>query len=297
MSDAVDVSVVVVTFNNENEIADCIDSLARELENDRWQLMVIDNCSADRTSETVRLKLSALDAIGISMELICNQENLGFTRALNQGLRKSHGEFILILNPDTRLQQESLRILKKKLYETDLIGVAAPQLLNADGSVQSSCRRFPRHRDVIFEMTGLSSVFKSSQLFSGWKMGDFDHRVGRSVDQPQGACLFFRRSVLNAVGLWDERFPMFFSDVDWCRRVKKAGFDIVFEPAAKVVHHKGVSVHQKRPRMIWSSQRSFFRYFMKHYDQPKYFLANYVTGFLLLVTAVPRILFARLKKP
>ncbi len=296
MKDAVDVSVVIVSFNNENEIGECLDSLALELEKDCWQLMVIDNGSEDRTPKKVRQRLTGLNASRVTGELICNQKNIGFTKALNQGLQKSGGEFILILNPDTRLQPGSLRILRQVLCETDGIGVSAPQLLNADGSIQPSCRRFPRHRDVIFEMMGLNSIFKTSQFFNGWKMGGFDHQVQRSVEQPQGACLFFRRSVLDKVGLWDERFAMFFSDVDWCQRVKDAGFDIVFEPAAQVIHYKGVSVYQKRPAMVWSSHRSFFTYFTKHYDRPKYLLANYFIGLLLLLTVVPRMLIAMLKK-
>ncbi len=286
------VSAVIVTFNNENEIADCLESLAKELADGDWQLTIIDNQSLDRTVEILQSTLYRMT--GCEAELICNQKNIGFTSALNQGLKKSRGELLLILNPDTKWQSGSLETLKRTLIRNPKTGVVAPQLLNPDGSVQPSCRRFPGHRDVVFEVFGLSRIFKTSRIFNGWKMGDFDHRVRRSVEQPQGACLLFRRDVLNAVGWWDEDFPMFFSDVDWCRRVKAAGFDIVFEPAAKVIHHRGVSVFQKRPAMIWSSHRSFYWYFRKHYPQRR--LANLLMGWLLLFTAVPRMAIAAIRK-
>lgn len=292
MKAGVEISVVIVTFNNENEIADCLNSLAKELAGKNWQLTVIDNHSRDRTVEILQSTFHKMT--GCEAELICSLKNIGFTGALNQGLQQSRGEMLLILNPDTKLQSGSLEALKRALFNNPKTGVVAPQLLNADGSVQPSCRRFPQHRDVVFEIMGLSRVFKTSKLFNAWKMGDFDHQLQRSVEQPQGACLLFKREVLATVGLWDENFPMFFSDVDWCRRVKAAGFEIVFEPAAKVIHHKGVSVFQKRPEMIWSSHHSFYRYFIKHHPQRP--LANVLIGGLLWLTAVPRIATAALRK-
>ncbi|RMF58121.1 MAG: glycosyltransferase family 2 protein, partial [Calditrichaeota bacterium] len=210
----------------------------------------------------------------------------GFTRALNQGLARSRGEYILVLNPDTVLQPGCLTVLLGVLAERERVGVVAPQLLNPDGTVQPSCRRFPRYRDVLFEASGLSRAFSGSRVFNGWKMGDFDHTTGRGVDQPQGACLLFHRSVLTKVGLWDEGFPMFFSDVDWCRRVKHQGYEIWFEPTARVVHLQGRSIFQHRPRMIWSSHCSFYRYFKK-YDgiSP----ANVLVGAVLFFSAIVRV--------
>ncbi|HEX9654640.1 MAG TPA: glycosyltransferase family 2 protein [bacterium] len=289
-----ELSVVIVTFNNKSEIGGCLSALLEELQGSRWQLTVIDNCSEDGTRKILEEIFPKI--LNCELELICNDDNIQFTRALNQGLKKSAGDYILILNPDTRVRRSSIGILKKSLRDNPHVGVTAPQLLNANGAVQPSCRRFPRRRDVLFEVTGLSRLFKRSKVFNCWKMGDFDHLERRYVDQPQGACLFCRRDVLEVVGLWDEGFPMFFSDVDWCRRVKSAGYEILFEPAAKVVHHKGASVYQRRPAMIWSSHRSFYRYFIKHDDRPEFFVANRLTGLVLLTSAVPRMFVAWLKK-
>lgn len=281
-----DFSVVIVTYNNENEIALCLDSLAFELNDFSFQIIVIDNNSSDHTKEVVKKKFIQFQKKGGELLLIENTSNLGFTKAINQGLKKCKGQYILTLNPDTELNKGSLSMLKEALQENSNIGVVAPQLLYPDGTIQPSCRRFPRHRDVFFEMTGLSYLFPKSRELSSWKMGDFDHRSTRQVDQPQGACLLFTDKVLNSVGYLDESFPMFFSDVDWCRRVKNQKWEILFEPQAKVIHRQGASVFQKRSKMIWSSHHSFYKYFKKH--SAKYYFLNEILGGILFISAVIR---------
>ena len=288
----VNFTVVIVAFNNEHEIRACLESVISELKNFTFQIIIIDNHSQDRTRNQISEFCAMLANQNGEIELIFNPMNVGFTAALNQGLKRSRGEYILILNPDTAPKPRSLVALKNSLDAEKRVGVVAPQLLNSNGTVQPSCRRLPRHRDVLFEITGLSFLFKKSGVFNGWKMGDFDHRSRRSVDQPQGACLLFRRQLLEEVGFWDETFPMFFSDVDWCRRVKSRGYEIVFEPAAQVVHHKGVSVLQRRAQMIWSSHRSFYKYFKKHYNQPKFVILNEMLDIVLFWSALVRILGA-----
>lgn len=290
MSDepGIEISVVIVTYENETEIAVCLDALFAELEELRSEVFIIDNASRDRTCEIVRRK-SAQSGSSVQLKFIMNDENMGFTKALNIGLTKRRGDFILVLNPDTRIRNGSLQTLIDSLQRDTTIGVMAPQLVNPDGTVQASCRRFPRRRDVLFTILGLSALFPRSR-FNAWKMGDFDHRQRRSVDQPQGACLLFRDDVLQKVGLWDERFPMFFSDVDWCRRVKQSGFDIIFEPKARVVHQQGVSIKKDRAAMIWSSHKSFYSYFRKYSPNFWYGIADLATGVLLMFSAIPRML-------
>ncbi|MFQ6116583.1 MAG: glycosyltransferase family 2 protein, partial [bacterium] len=116
----------------------------------------------------------------------------------------------------------------------------------------------------------------------------------RFVDQPQGACLLFSRKVLKTVGYWDERFPMFFSDVDWCRRVKNHGWEILFEPDAQVIHHRGASIMQSRPGMIWSSHHSFYKYFKKHNTGFQSLFTNEMLGGILIISAMIRILWTHL---
>ncbi len=277
------VSVVVVTYNSANEIVMCLQSLGLELQGDISQIIVVDNDSSDKTRNFV----SAVADSETGVELLCNDQNLGFTRALNQGLKRCRGQYILILNPDTCLRPSCLSTLRQALDAHKNVGVVAPQLLNPDETVQPSCRRFPRRQDLIWELSGLSRVFAKSRQFNHWRMGDFDHLSSRAVDQPQGACLFFSKAVLDEVGLWDEQFPMFFSDVDWCLRVKNSGYGTYFESAAKVGHMRGASVFKYRTRMLWTSHRSFYHYFVKH--KQSFVLVNELFGVILWLVCLVRI--------
>jgi GT2 family glycosyltransferase len=285
----IDLSVIIVTYNSAGEISACLLSLLRELSAFRYEIVVIDNASADETKQQLaRYSDGAVPGSG-RLILIENDENAGFTRALNQGLSLSTGDYLLTLNPDTVMQPESLTILMTVLHDRTDIGIVAPQLLNPDGTIQASCRRFPRRRDILYELVGLSRIFPGSR-FNAWKMGDFAHDSKRSVEQPQGACLLFSRAVFEKTGEWDQNFPMFFSDVDWCKRVKSAGFDIVFEPAAQVMHHKGASIAKRKPAMIWSSHRSLNEYLKKYENRSTFPGTNTLWELLLITAAVVRIL-------
>lgn len=286
----IEYSVIIVTFNNQDEIGPCLESLLIELGNSRFQIIVIDNHSGDSTRSISRgVWQEKCPQVG-EFELHANDTNEGFTKALNQGLKKSKGKCVLALNPDTEVQPGSVGHLRKVLEQEKNVGIVAPQLRNPDGSVQASCRRFPGYRDVLFETLGLSYLFGKSRFFNHWKMGEFDHQNRRSVDQPQGACLMFKRQLLDRLGYWDETFPMFFSDVDWCRRVKAAGYDIIFEPAARVIHRRGASIVKDRSRMIWSSHRSFYDYFLKYKKGIAFLVPNMLLGIMLFKTAVLRII-------
>jgi GT2 family glycosyltransferase len=247
---ALQYSIIIVAYNNGDEILPCLNSLAKNAAHDRvLQIIIIDNASADGTQASIRAFQNRSHAIMEILSLF-NRANRGFTAALNQGIRFAKAPFVLFLNPDTVLPENMLDTLRKILDNHSEAGVVAPQLRNADDSVQPSCRRFPQHRDVLFMVIGLAQLFKRSRFFNGWKMGDFGHRQSRYVDQPQGACLFTTKQILERVGEWDERFPMFLSDVDWCRRVADAGYKIRFTTGISVIHHQGKSVFSRRADMI-----------------------------------------------
>ncbi|MDZ7334274.1 MAG: glycosyltransferase family 2 protein [candidate division KSB1 bacterium] len=285
-----DFSIVIVTFNNQYEIVSCIESLGHALAGFRAEIFLIDNYSADETFHISKKLLSQFDERH-HWSLICNETNIGFTKAVNQGLRQAQGDFVLLLNPDTELPADVFRPLVEILHADPQVGMVAPQLRNPDGSIQPSCRRFPRRRDVIYHALGLHWLFKRSREFNSWKMGDFDHQSQREVDQPQGAFLLARRQAVDQVGLLDERFPMFFSDVDWCRRFIAHGWKILFVPSVQIVHHKGTSIYRNRLKMIWSSHRSFYHYFQKY--QRGFFqrMLNLLIGEILIGLALVRSIF------
>ena len=281
------VSAIVVTYNSQHYIRICLSSLLAALHDLQAEVWVIDNASTDGTCALVE-EIGA--TAHLPVRLVRNQQNLGFTRATNQGLVRASGSYLLLLNPDVRVPGGTIRHLVHFLERESAVGIVAPQLLFPDGRVQPSCRRFPRRRDLCIELTGLSRLFAKSPLFNGWKMGDFDHLTQREVDQPQGAFLLARREAVRSVGLLDERFVMFFSDVDWCRRFWEKGWHIVFVPEVYAIHHKGASVYAHRARALIASHKDFARYFHKY--PARWVVIDACITWLLLASLWPRLAWA-----
>ena len=270
-------SFVIVTFNSEADIGGCLDSLHSTNQNGKFQTVVIDNASIDKTVGIVHEKKNK------NFTFIPNKKNEGFTKAVNQGVEIAGGAYIFILNPDTQLTEGSVERLMEKISSDYTIGLLAPQLRFPDGSIQYSCRRFPTFWNVLTEMTGLSRIFHRSRFLNGWKMGDFDHALERDVDQPAGAALMVKKDLLNGLGGLDERFPMFFSDVDLCKRIKDIGNRIVFCPDAVIIHRGGSTVLGRRPALIANSHLSLIRYFLKHHRGIMDVIPNLLITFLLLI--------------
>jgi len=285
-----DISIIIVTYNHEHEITRCLTTLRSAITSFQTEIFIIDNHSIDQTVFIAKKLLSNLENKHC-WSIICNEVNKGFTRAVNQGLAQSRGEYVLILNPDTELPVNVFRPLIEEFHNNNEVGIVSPQFSNHDGTIQPSCRRFPRHRDVIYNAIGFNLLFSQSNEFNYWKMDDFDHQTQKEVEQPQGAFLLVRREAIGQVGLLDEQFPMFFSDVDWCRRFIQKGWKILFVPGVQIIHHKGTSIYKNRLKMIWSSHRSFYHYFKKYYRGVGWQILNLTTGEILIGVAILRSTF------
>lgn len=284
------ISIIIVTFNHEQEISKCLTTLRSAIKSFQTEIFIIDNYSTDQTVSIARKELSNFNKKH-RWSIICNETNQGFTSAVNLGMVQSCGEYVLILNPDTEQLTDIFKPLIEEFKKDSEVGIVSPQFRNPDGSIQSSCRRFPRHRDVIYNAIGLNWFPSQNKEFNYWKMGDFDHQTQKEVDQPQGAFLLARKEAIEQVGLLDEQFPMFFSDVDWCRRFIQKGWKILFVPGVKIIHHKGTSIYKNRLKMIWSSHRSFFHYFRKYYGGVGWCILNLITGEILMALAILRSIF------
>ena len=292
MDSPVQLSILVVTYNSSSTIRVCLESVFQELESLEGEVIVVDNQSTD---ETVSI-LNELLPDNPKFKFKVNRTNRGFAVGNNQALEMAGGQHIFILNPDTILQYGVLKNLLIELEKDAKTGVVAPQLQFPDGRIQKTCRRFPTHMDVIYNVFGLSAAFPENRRFNGWKMGDFDHTTRQEVDQPAGAALLVRGDLLRSLKGFDENFPMFFNDVDLCKRIKQAGFSIWYLPEYAIQHLGGISVKQTKMKMTASSHVSFFRYFEKHftrlYQQP----SNFTVGVLLYLSLIPRLLILLLFK-
>ena len=254
------VSVLIVTYQSVHEIETCLRSLLPQIKQLEGEIVIVDNASTDGTIELLRNFEKKEDAITI----IYNTENRSYAPANNQALKASTRDTIFYLNPDTQIQINTIESLLSMLESDAKLAAIAPQLRFPDGRIQYSCRRFPKHRDVFFNVIGLSLLFPQSPFFNGWKMGDFDHLSAKHVDQAGAAALMVKRDVLEKLNGFDEVFPLFFNDVDLCYRIHQEGYSILFYPYATVIHHAGISVKKRPTRAIISSHVAFFRFFEKH---------------------------------
>lgn len=285
-------SLIIVTHNNAEDILPCLDSIP-------WnrpplEVLVIDNRSNDGTPDRIGSFIS--NHPQSPLKLFKNSTNIGYARAVNQGLHRCQGEFICLLGPDTRLHPSAIETMEQTLQTRGDLGLVAPRHLAPDGRIRPSCRRFPTPPDLLMELTTLPTLFPQ-RFSSKWKMDDFDHATSREVDQPEATCLMTRREAWQDVGDMDERFTMFFNDVDWCYRYKQAGWKILFVAEAQIEHKKGGSVHKRRCEMIWKSHQGFYRYFMKHSNSMMARFGIFGLGALLILTAAYRCVPRLLKDP
>jgi GT2 family glycosyltransferase len=284
-------SVVIVSWNTRDLLRQCLDCLKQEVGCDvasgNCQVFVVDNNSHDGSAQMVK-------ADHAWVKLIANDANLGFAKANNQAIKLTNSEYVLLLNPDTEVEPGAIKTLLQFIEPRPECGVVAPQLLNSDGSVQRSCREFPTFAGMCYELIGLTKLFPKNETFGRYKMLDWNHDDERQVDQPEGACLLIRRSLLDQVGLLDEGYFMLFEEVDWCYRVKRAGWQIWFTPTARVKHHYGQSIKQVKTKMILSSHRGLFRFWQKHYQGNRWYLSG-IAYLGLMTLAYLRIFAYQLK--
>ena len=278
------ISIIIITYNSEKEIVNCINSLLPQMSGLNSEIVIIDNNSDDNTISLIKELNSK------SISIIQNSANFGYTRANNQGIKNAKGEYLFFLNPDTLVLNGVINNLLNEITEDKNCGAIAPQLRYPNGRIQNSCRRFPRKRDILYESIGLSKLFKNSKEFNYWKMGDFDHKNTCMADQPAGAALLIPKNIIEEIGLLDEQFPMFFSDVDICKRIWDAGYNVQYNTNSFITHKGGASVYQKRIKMIVSSHLSFWKYFNKYNTKPFDFFLNILVGIFLLALIPVRIL-------
>lgn len=282
-------SIIIVTWNSEEFIEKCLKSIFDTRGSTDLEVIVIDNASQDTTTKII-------ERFKPEVRLIYNQANLGYAKANNQGIEVSKGDYILLLNPDVELKENCLKLMLDFLENHKDIDGSAPQLLNPDGSIQPSCREFPDFSILLWEFSGLSFLFPKNRILGRWRMGYFDFQSSREVDQPMGSCLLLRRKVIQKIGVFDEQFPIFFNDVDLCYRIKKSGGKLYFLPEAKALHYKGGSTKKAKTEMILSAHLSFFRFLSKYKIGALNRILLYLSGILLLVTALLRIIFYALRK-
>jgi len=285
-----DLSIIIVSWNVRDLLRACLNSLTKDERRKTkdvaeassfvltapantaggcrcrpsFEIVVIDNASADGSAAMVAAEFPAV-------RLIANIENVGFTRGNNQGLAVARGRQVFFLNPDTEVVGDALAEMVAYLDAHPEVGALGPELRYGDGSLQSSRRRFPTLTTALFESTPLAWHWPANPWARRYRMEDQGSGVrgqgsggkGQEVDWVIGAALMVRREVLAQIGGFDEGYFMYSEELDLCRRIKEAGWRIVYLPTAQVVHHEGKSSEQVVAARHIRFQTSKVRYFRK----------------------------------
>ena len=285
MDQPVDLSVIIVNWNARDRLAECLASIEQQAGGLSPETWVVDNGSTDGSAELVERRFPCV-------KLLVNQENLGYARANNQALRRAQGRYLLLLNPDTVILDDALTAMIDFLEVHSDVGAVGCRLVNPDGSLQTSSYSFPTLFTILVSAYGLKRVLPLKLLrrtFPGQALGGHfgqlsRHDQVRSVDFVTGACMMVRREAMEHVGLLDENFFLYAEEIDWCRRIKGAGWGVYFTPQGQVIHHIGQSSRQSGEALALL-YRSRCYYFRKHHGQLGLFLLRLIVLPALLMQA------------
>lgn len=255
------VDIVIVNWNTGPLLRECLESIVideRGFTLDR--VIVVDNASSDRS-------LDGLNNIGLPLVLIRNSENRGFAVACNQGAQDSRADYLLFLNPDTRLFANSLSVPLAFLEapQNKTIGICGIQLLDDSGNVSRSCARFPTPGRLYAWMLGLDRIFP--HFFRGHLMQEWRHDTSMDVDQVIGAFFMVRRRLFDHLGGFDERFFVYQEEVDFSLRAHRLGWRSYYLAEAKAYHKGGASSGQVKAKRLFYSLRSRILYAYKHFGR------------------------------
>ncbi len=277
--------IVIVNWNSGGYLKKCINSIFTRVNNEKLigTVFIIDNNSSDTSLETF---------ISYNkMVIVKNTENQGFSKACNQGFKLCTSPYVLLLNPDAQLLEDTLQNsidLMQKRNDIDILGC---QLIDDEGKVTVSCSRFPTPKGIFFDSLGLSKIAPS--IFKpGLLMTDFNHKQNQFVDQVMGAFMFMRRSIFEKAGYFDEQFFVYFEEVDFSKRISQLGGKSYFNAHIKAIHSGGGTTNSVKAFRLFLYLRSRLQYSRKHFNSTGYYSVWFCTFFIEPVT---RPLFLLLK--
>lgn len=277
MAKKVDLSVIILNYNTKELLKNCLDSVEKAKKDDySYQIIVVDNASTDGSPEIVKKEFKWA-------KLIVNKRNLGFAAGNNKGIKGALGRYILLLNPDTLIQANTLKIMVDFMEKHLKTGAATCRIELPDGRLDYSCHRgFPTPWNAFAYFSGLANIFPKIKIFTGYTLTHLPLSKTHSIDSGCGAFLIIRRKAGEEVGWLDEDYYWYGEDLDFCYRLKQKGWQIMFVPETKIIHHKGAAsgIKKHSQRVTTATKKTKIRaaksstevmrvFFKKHY-QDKY---------------------------
>jgi GT2 family glycosyltransferase len=266
----IDLTVSVVTGNNKKFILECLKSIYETTKNLSFEVYVVINGPSDDSEAP--LKESFPD-----VNLIINQKKMGFTYNHNRVIEKAKGKYILVLNDDTLILNGALKKMVDFMETSPDVGILGCRILNLDGTLQWSCGKSLNHKFEYWKAGMLNSLLSPF-------LKDHHFKNTQEVSWVTGACLLVRNEAARAVGVFDENIIIYFEDADWCYRMIKAGWKVVFYPHAKIIHYFGQTRKKYLARDILIIYQSRLYFFSKHYSRP----TSYSVRMLTIVEVILR---------
>jgi GT2 family glycosyltransferase len=255
-----ELSIIIVNYNVKAFLQNCLLSIKKATEKIDSEIIVVDNASDDGSIELIKKNFE--DVI-----LIESPVNLGFSKANNLGLKISQGKYICLINPDTIVEENTFEVMINFMENHPDVGLAGCKILNPDGTFQLACRRsFPTPWVAFTKIIGLSKLFPKSKLFAKYNLTYLDENQSYEVDAVSGSFMFLRRDVYEKIGGLDETFFMYGEDLDYCYRVKQAGYKVYYVHSTQIIHFKGESTKRSNIdelKHFYDAMRLFVR---KHFS-------------------------------
>ena len=269
-------SIIIVNYNVKEFVKNLLISLEKALKNFTSEIIIIDNASSDGSVEDIKNKFPTI-------KLIANKNNVGFGKANNQGLEIADGEYIVLLNPDTIVKENTFKNLIDFIQEKPDVGMVTCKVLNPDGTLQLACRRsFPGPWTSFTKVTGLSKLFPKSKLFARYNLTYLNENEINEVDAVSGSFMMFKKNVYNKVGGFDSRFFMYGEDLDLCYRVQSKGYKVYYVPTTEIIHYKGESTKRS------SLDETKIFYEAMHLFVQKHFSSSFLVEFILRSAIIAR---------
>lgn len=271
-----DVSIIVVNWNTEELLRECLTSIYEKASDVDFEIIVVDNASTDGSAEMVEKEFPRV-------VLIENSENKGFAAANNQGIKIAKGRYILLLNSDTLVLDETIDKVVSFTDNNPDAAVVGCRVLNPNKTLQLTCFMFPSILNMFLSSSYLYKLFPRSKFFGREQMTWWARNDIREVDVVTGCFMLVRHEVVEQVGLMDEQFFMYGEETDWCYRFKKAGWKVMFAPVCETIHLGGQSTAQKSREMIVELRLSILKFIKKHHNWFKYKIACFLVNIFFLV--------------
>lgn len=260
------ISIVIVSYNVKYFLEQCLRSVEKATKNLEAEIIVIDNNSVDESAEMVKNKFP-------NVSLIHNNENVGFSKANNQAIAKTKGEFVLLLNPDTLLEEDALEKTIAFMHSTADAGAVGVHMVDGKGMfLDESKRGVPGFSTSLFKFLGLHKLLPKSATFNHYYLGSFDKEKRHEVEVLVGAFMLIRKSILEKIGLLDERFFMYWEDTDFCIRIRENGFKNYYLGDVKIIHYKGESNKRHTLSFTIGFNKSMIAFVKKHFNKHLLFL-------------------------